>query len=952
MKRLLLPAVAALCAVAWLGADRPAAGQGPQPVGIPRSVLEALRGADGPERRFEDFNKLVQGAKTYEGLFKLHQKEDKLYAEIRPDQLGKMFLCPIAIARGMAMGGYTLNFDEQWVLYFKRVGDKVHLIRRNVHFQAKRGSIAKAVETTYTDSVLMALRIQSINPMQQSVVINLNDIFMTDFAQLNIGSFDHDRSTWHKVKAFPKNIELEVAATYSGGWGRYRYFLGDDSVIDPRGITVVVHYGLCELPDSGYQPRLADDRVGHFLSVVKDFSNDDRDTDFVRYINRWRLEKADGPARGKDKLSAPKKKIVFWIEKSVPEEYRASVREGILEWNKAFEKIGFRDAIEVRQQEDDAVGDFDPEDIRYNTFRWITTGGGFAMGPSRANPLTGEIIDADIIFDADMVRWWKQEYRALSGTVSEPASLIQATRRGMGLLEARILPLPDLPTERPQGAPGGWDDRAGRGDPRNDPNFSDPRLHLRAVQQGLCQCAAHRRYELGLAAMALSARGSLKAGEKVPDELIQQAIKETVMHEVGHTLGLRHNFKASTMLKAEELNNTAITRVKGLSGSVMDYNPVNLAPKGVKQGDYFSTTIGPYDYWAIEYAYKPLSGGTEGETEELRKIASKGAQPGHDYATDEDMFGTADPLVNVWDLGSDPMKFAQDRMVLAEELMKDLIERIVDKGEGYQRARQAFSLLLGQYGNGAYLVVSHVGGEHMNRDHRGDPNGRDPLVPVKAGRQREALRFLQDHILTDKPFKFPPELLRRLAADRWMHWGNEFSLFSGVEYPLYERILRIQRIVLSELLDPSVLSRIQNNALKADKDEQALLVAEVFRSLTDGIWNEVPNGAANGDGRRSTSIIRRNLQRQHVQDLSRLVLGPRSRYGFEEGYYYFGMRSRAVPPDARSLARMHLREIGQRIDQVLAAGGPAAMDDTTRAHLEECKERINKVLTASMQVTE
>jgi hypothetical protein len=185
-----------------------------------------------------------------------------------------------------------------------------------------------------------------------------------------------------------------------------------------------------------------------------------------------------------------------------------------------------------------------------------------------------------------------------------------------------------------------------------------------------------------------------------------------------------------------------------------------------------------------------------------------------------------------------------------------------------------------------------------------------------------------------------------------MHWGNEFSMFSGVEYPLYERILRIQRIVLSELLDPSVLSRIQNNALKADKDEQALLVAEVFRSLTDGIWNEVPNGAANGDGRRSTSIIRRNLQRQHVQDLSRLVLGPRSRYGFEEGYYYFGMRSRAVPPDARSLARMHLREIGQRIDQVLAAGGPAAMDDTTRAHLEECKERINKVLTASMQVTE
>src|SRR6185436_5669204 len=125
----------------------------------------------------------------------------------------------------------------------------------------------------------------------------------------------------------------------------------------------------------------------------------------------------------------PKKKIVFWIEKSVPDEYRASVREGILEWNKAFEKIGFRDAIEVRQQENE---DFDPEDVNYNTFRWITSDLGYAMGPSRVNPFTGEIIDADIIFDASMVRYYKGEqqiYRNDRGRFEEPASLIQAARR-------------------------------------------------------------------------------------------------------------------------------------------------------------------------------------------------------------------------------------------------------------------------------------------------------------------------------------------------------------------------------------------------------------------------------------------------------------------------------------------------------------------------------------------
>src|SRR5262249_49277395 len=161
--------------------------------------------------------------------------------------------------------------------------------------------------------------IATVHPARQNVIVNLNDVFMTDFAQLGTGYFDANRSTWYKVKAFPRNVELEVAATYSG-------FRANDSVIDSRGTTAVIHHGLVQLPDDGYQPRLADERVGHFLSVVKDFSDDSRETSYVRYINRWRLERAEPPdAKNPGKLSAPKKKIVFWIEKSVPEEYRAAV---------------------------------------------------------------------------------------------------------------------------------------------------------------------------------------------------------------------------------------------------------------------------------------------------------------------------------------------------------------------------------------------------------------------------------------------------------------------------------------------------------------------------------------------------------------------------------------------------------------------------------------------------
>jgi hypothetical protein len=927
MKRLFRTALGVL-AVGGLLTLSPATGQvpdgpfdGPFPDGMRR-----------PDPRILEFQNISKGAKTYEGMLKLYQKDENLYAELQPQHLNKPLLCPIAVAKGGGLGGYTLNFDEQWVLLFKRVGDKVHLVRRNVHHKARGGSpTARAVDTTYTDSILKSLRIAAINQANQGVLINLNDIFMTDFAELGIGAFDPSRSVWHKVKAFPRNIELQVQATFAGG------FFGDDT-IDPRGTTVVIHYGLAELPDGGYQPRPADDRVGYFVTAHKDFSSTSKDTTFVRYVNRWRLEPAEPIVPGK--LSVPKRSIKFYIEKTVPHEYRAAVQEGILEWNKAFEKIGFRNAIEVVQQRDDE--DFDPEDMNYNTFRWVTTDRAFAMGPSRANPLTGEILDADIIFDGDLVRMWKQERQILKsdGKAFTPASPIQAMDLGWGLNHDLLR----------RSAAAGWNDGPRKLTPEAARDL--------AVRQGVCECGNHTRMELGMAAMAMAgfeqAPMPKKGDGKEPkdekagrdrqlDELIAQAVKHVVMHEVGHTLGLRHNFKASGMLSANQLHDTKITREKGVVGSVMDYSPVNLAPKGTPQGDYFSVVLGPYDYWAIEYGYKPISGDEAGE---LKKIAARGAaNPDLNYGTDEDTVLTADPTINRFDLGNDVMKFAQDRMTTAGELMKTLSTQVVEDGEGYQRLRVAFGMLLSQYGNGAYLTSKYVGGEHAYRDHRGDPGGRDPLVPVVPAKQREALKFLQDNVFTDKPFQYPPELLRKLAVERWMHWGADTT---ATDFPVHERVLGIQKVALNHLLSPRALQRIQTNGLKADADARPLAVSEVFRAVTDGVWSDLPKGDEKADLK--SSIVRRNLQREHVKKLTALVLGDKSRSGpisLEELFEMMAGGGGSVPPDARSLARFHLTEIGKRIDRALKAG-PAGADETTVAHLEECKERIAKVLAASM----
>jgi hypothetical protein len=896
-----------------------------------------------PDTRIAEFQNITRGAKTYDGLFKLYQKDENLYAELAPHHLNKPMLLPIAIAKGAGMGGSTLNFDEQWVLLFKRVGEKVHVIRRNVHHKAKSGTpTAKAVEITYSDSVLFSLRIVAINQNNQGVVINLNDIFMSDFAELGIGQFDPSRSVWHKVKAFPKNIELQVQATYTGGgWG-------DDTTIDSRGKTIIIHYGFVELPEHGYTPRIADDRVGHFITAVKDFSSTSKDTTFVRYVNRWKLEPAEPITPGK--LSVPVRSIKFYIEKTVPHEYRAAVQEGILEWNKAFEKIGFRNAIEVVQQRDDE--DFDPEDMNYNTFRWITTDTAFAMGPSRANPLTGEILDADITFDADFIRYWKQERQILrSGSKQyDIASPLQALDMGWNLDRDML--------QRNRGG-ASWNDR--------NRELTPEEMRVLAIRQGVCQCRDHMKMELSMAALALAAaelgpkprevkekdkkdekKDAKAEQDKLIDELLYQAIKEVVMHEVGHTLGLRHNFKGSTMLPNNQLHDTKITREKGLVGSVMDYSPVNLAPKGVKQGDFFTTTIGPYDYWAIEYAYKPLSGSTEGELTELKKIAAKGAStPGLDYGTDEDTMLTSDPHINRFDMGNDVMKFAQDRMVSTDELLKGLSTRVVDDGEGYQRARVAFNMLLSQYGNGAYLISRYIGGEHAYRDHHNDPKGRDPLVPVNAAKQREALKFLEQMIFSDKAFNYPPELLRRLAVERWMHWGGSYA---STDFPLNDRILGIQKVALNQLLSAKVLERVQSNANKLDKDAKPLTIAEIFRAVSDGIWADLPKKDEKVDAKSST--IRRNLQREHIKKLSAIVLGEKRPTGDMFAMMMFmDFGSGSMPPDARSLARFHLRELSKRIDEVLKSK-EVTSDEALQAHFEECKERIAKVLSASMQVND
>jgi hypothetical protein len=851
--------------------------------------------AASPKPKYPPFEEVTKDAEEKSGLIKLWLKDETLLAEIGSGQLNRDYIVLITIARGIGqtpiVGGFSWGFGDDAVWQFRKAGENIQLVRRNVRFTAEKGSpTERAVGVAYTDSVLFSLPIRTKSP-SGAFVVDLTPVFMSDLPQIGMVlpgfSFAANKSTWADVSALPKNVELQVAATYaSSGMSSI------DSVPDSRGVTVNVHYSISELPVTSYKPRLADDRVGYFLTVLKDFSKKESEDDrFVRYITRWNLEKADASAD----MSTPKEPVIFWLEKTIPFKYRKPIRDGILEWNKAFAKAGFYDAIEVRQQPDDAP--WEPGDIRYNTYRWITAGAGFAMGPSRVNPTTGQILDADIIFDADFLQFWKQEYETFT-----PESVALLTGGPLDLEEyrAELLKTPE---------------------------------HLRNMQGSRCMCNLHsgmsRQFALGASVMA-----SRKRSDADLEKLIMQGMKEIAMHEVGHTLGLRHNFKASTLYSLKDINDTSKTSETGIGASVMDYNPVNIVPEGEKQGDYYSTTIGPYDMWAIEYGYTPMSGGSpEGELAELKKIASRSGEKGLAFSTDENARGIdPDPHGVRYDLGDDLVAYAKSQAKLVAESWPNVVEDTTKDGEGYQRARRAFGVLLARHGEVMFATARYVGGLYVNRSHKGDKDAQTPLELVSVERQREALELIEEQVFSDKPFSFPPDLYNHLAASQWDHWGTQ--IVERGDYPVHDVILMWQDRIAARLLSSLTLSRLHDSELKAPADEDALTAAELIERLTKAVYSEVDT-VKDGDftnRKPAISSIRRNLQRSYLRRMSQLALGQTS-----------------APEDCQTVAFAELTRLKSRIDSMLT--GEAKLDSYSRAHLEETSARITKVLDARMLVS-
>ncbi len=863
------------------------------------------------ERPFKEWDEVLKDTRAIAGYFAFHLKRDNtLLLELSPAQLGREFGLVMHYSRGL--GDFNVHdglyVDDTHLLHFERHGDQLYLVRTNPRFTADAGSPMRiSLEDNVGHSVLAAFKIESEHEETKAVIIDVTSFFVSDYAdvarwiKLYYGnksvSFDKGRSRIASVMGFPRNVEIDAALTFQAS---DQPVVGGEGVSDYRSIPLGMRYSLFALPDVAMRRRLGDDRVGHFLDAQRDFSRDREESTFVRYVNRWRLEKRDHTQA----ISEPVRPIVYYIDRSVPIEYRQYVKEGIEAWNKAFEAAGFKNAIVAREAPDDSS--WSAEDVRYSTVRWTAAHRmGYAIGPSQTDPRTGEILNADILISWSFVQGWLYEWQELAG----PDELVRRFQEAVRL--QRELP-----------------------------------AHL---AQRICFAEFGMQHQLGVQHALLAGLGLIDGGEPLPEEYLGDAIRDLVMHEVGHTLGLRHNFKGSSSTPYERLRDTTFTGRHGVTLSVMDYPAVNIAADRNRQGHYWNKTVGDYDVWAIQYAYMPVyrsdtgsSGGSlarsgvpvtdpQEELPALRRIAARASEPFLSYGTDEDNWlgpFALDPLTSAWDLGSRPVDYARERLQIIKQVIPHLEERLIDDGDGYERLRGALTALIFDRFLALLPVTKAVGGIHTSRAHKGDPNAPLPFTPVPAAAQRAAVDLLVRELFSEQTFTVEGQLLNKLVFTRWAHWGIPFFTVP-LDYPIHGYVAIVQLVVLNELVSPPRLVRMIDNDVRMPDGSGVYPVSELLGTLTAAIWSEL---GERPERARPIDSFRRNLQRGFIEEYS-LLLQP---------------RLIGVPEDARSLVRYELSRLSDRIGAVLEADPP--LDTMTLAHLAESKARIDRVLAVSLTI--
>ncbi len=902
--------VLGLCALFALGAT--AQSQKPDP----HSMVMSKKASSGaakkakPKPKGEPFAKVIKDKVAIEGLFTFYHDttDNSVLMAIKPDQFDVVYLC--GESRVAAEGAFFDNgsMGGEYPIYFKKVNDKVRVMEKNLRLRADEGTpMARAVPHAISDALLATLDVKSApHDSTGAIIVDPTSFFLQDPANTGFFfnrpggpgiRFDKKNSSFSSVKSFPQNSEIQVHLHYSTNRPQSAPMMQN-----PYSFFHTFHYSITALPESDYVPRYADDRVGYFTTIYQDYTDIDTKTPYVRYINRWHLKKKDPSAA----VSEPVEPIVFWIDNKVPEEYRQAFKEGIEFWNPAFEKAGFKNAIVAKQMPDTA--EWDPADVRYSVVQWmVQPGAGYAVGPSRANPFTGQILDADVRVSADFIRFMYNYVYTHIG----PVTARDDSETGFDTENWFY----DVDAESPF---------AGM-DAQEYAMASQLPISLQLNdQRQMCLRGIGAVLNAAFAYEYLNLVSSEYDKDSVTQQFVHQYTVELVAHEVGHTLGFRHNFKASSIYSMEQLDDPAFTAQNGNGGTVMDYHGPWIPEPGEPIANFYSVTPGPYDNWVVEYGYTETGAATpDDEIDQLQAIAGKSGDPRLVYASDEDVRGwsttSIDPLVNMHEQSADPLGYAERRIRLSDHLWNEAIKQVEEKGERYVRVRNAFQSGWRGYIEGARIASKYVGGIYKSRDHIGTEGGDIPFTVVDASSQKRAMNFLNQKIFAADAFSWSADLINKLQPDQMWDFVGSPYMMPTIDYPIHQMVGSVQNQALARLYSPNVLGRLLNNTRLVADGEERYTMYDMFRDARSGIWSEFANT-------QSVNSFRRQLQLSHLDRLIAIYLSPTGQF----------------PLDARSLAANDLNQIERNARRLSSAN----VDGMTRAHAGEVVRRIEAAQSA------
>ncbi len=823
--------------------------------------------ANGNQKPFAE---AIKGFTRIPGYLNVYRKDEQYLLELKESDFARNFLFTVQRTHGIGERGlWGEQMLESGVGSFVRLSDRVQWVERNTAFIAPHNApIQAALAQSFSDSLRGAAAIVSQpEPQTKAILIDLNALVLSDFSATGTQlqaiyhqayQFDRGNSLIQHIYAEDDETAISLREHFAAGnlaFGAPGQPAGPSTpgtLPDVRSMFFGFMVSFSALPDPA-PVRVADPRVGYFLTTHLNYDDDLSPNNKIFLINRWRLEKKDPAAE----LSEPKKPIVYWLDKNIPTRYRDTVRRGILAWNTAFERAGFRNAIEVRQQPDDAR--WDTSERHYASVRWyLGTDNSTAIGPSLVDHRTGEILDADVIISD----FWTRNPRTLA--------------------------VDDLP-------------HGHAGEP-------------------YCELAEGAFADLRETLDFLSAQGQIEPDSPEAEALVQDTLYWVVMHEIGHTLGLRHNFRASSAYSLAQLRDPAFVARNGLAASVMDYIPYNIPLQGQTATALTQKILGPYDYWAIEYGYTPFP--ADAEKTGLQKIAERATSDlVLAYGTDEDAGSDSplamgiDPAVARFDLGNDPLAWLQYQTQVSTEQWATLARR-PPGGRPDEATRMRASLVrsFNRIGSAASNAARNIGGVRITRNT--SPANREIFTPIPAATQRATLQALAKGLFQPASFRIDPALLRRVA-------GNPLDGGASLEpqVPLMTVIQQIQGNVLDQLFADRVSNRLLEGELSSSSKDRFALT-ELYATLRQDIWQELGHG-------QDIPLLRRNLQRAYLTRLSNQLLRPNG----------------STPADARALARFEAQKLQGQLQRALRQGGG---NTETLAHLRESLATLDEVLRAPL----